>query len=112
MVGVGTDTGMTFVPQYATWRELALLVRFAGFTPAEAIHAVTQTNAAILGVDSVTGVLELGKSADLLVLDANPLDDLRALVQPALVVAAGRPVWRPKPDRFPDIDALLDEAFA
>ena len=112
VVGVGTDTGMTFVPQYATWRELALLVRFAGFTPAEAIHAVTQTNATILGVDSVTGALEPGKSADLLVLDANPLDDLRALAHPALVVAAGRPIWRPKPDRFPEIDALLDEAFA
>lgn len=111
-IGVGTDTGMTFVPQYATWRELMLLVRFAGFTPAEAIHAATQTNAAILGLESATGSLDPGKYADLLVLDGNPLDDLRTLAKPALVVAAGHPVWRPTPDHFPEIDALLDEAYA
>lgn len=112
MIGVGTDTSMTFVPQYATWRELELLVAYAGFSPAEALHAVTAVNASILGVDAETGSLEVGKSADLLVLNANPLDDLRALEHPALVIAAGHPVWRPAPKRFADIDALLDEAYA
>lgn len=112
MIGVGTDTGMTFVPQYATWRELELLVAYAGFSPAEALHAATAVNASILGVDAETGSLEVGKSADLLVLNANPLDDLRALEHPALVIASGRPVWRPGPKRFADIDALLDEAYA
>lgn len=112
MIGVGTDTGMTFVPQYATWRELELLVAYAGFSPAEALHAATAVNASILGVDAETGSLEVGKSADLLVLNANPLDDLRALEHPALVIAAGHPVWRPGPKRFADIDALLDEAYA
>ena len=112
MIGVGTDTGMTFVPQYATWRELELLVAYAGFSPAEALHAATAVNASILGADAETGSLEVGKSADLLVLNANPLDDLRALEHPALVIAAGRPVWRPGPKRFADIDALLDEAYA
>lgn len=111
MIGVGTDTGMTFVPQYATWRELELLVAYAGFSPAEALHAATAVNASILGVDAETGSLEVGKSADLLVLNANPLDDLRALEHPALVIAASRPVWRPDPKRFADIDALLDEAY-
>ncbi|MDU2403091.1 MAG: amidohydrolase family protein, partial [Bifidobacterium longum] len=72
----------------------------------------TAVNASILGVDAETGSLEVGKSADLLVLNANPLDDLRALEHPALVIAAGRPVWRPGPKRFADIDALLDEAYA
>ncbi len=38
LVGVGTDTAMTFVTQYNTWRELALLVKYAGFTPAEAVR--------------------------------------------------------------------------
>ena len=112
MIGVGTDTGMTFVPQYATWRELELLVAYAGFSPAEALHAATAVNASILGADAETGSLEVGKSADLLVLNANPLDDLRALEHPALVIAAGHPVWRPAPKRFADIDALLDEAYA
>lgn len=57
MIGVGTDTGMTFVPQYATWRELELLVAYAGFSPAEALHAATAVNASILGVDAETPVL-------------------------------------------------------
>ena len=56
--------------------------------------------------------MEVGKSADLLVLNANPLDDLRALEHPALVIAAGHLVWRPRPKRFADIDDLLDEAYA
>ena len=96
----------------ATWRELELLVAYAGFSPAEALHAATAVNASILGADAETGSLEVGKSADLLVLNANPLDDLRALEHPALVIAAGHPVWRPGPKRFADIDALLDEAYA
>ncbi|WEV71832.1 amidohydrolase family protein [Bifidobacterium sp. ESL0790] len=111
LVGVGTDSAMPFVPQYATWREMQLLNRFAGFTPAEAFHAGTQVTAKIIGVDDVTGSLEVGKSADLLVLDENPVDNLRTLEQPLLVVAAGHPIWRPSVDRFKDMEAQLDEAY-
>ncbi|KAE8127214.1 MULTISPECIES: amidohydrolase family protein [Bifidobacterium] len=108
-VGVGTDTGMTFVTQYATWRELYLLAHYAGFTAAEALHAATQVNAQILDIGDETGSIEVGKAADLLVLDADPTQDLRTLTSPKLVVAAGRPVWRPKVKRFDDIDTMLDE---
>ena len=107
-VGVGTDTAMTFVSQYATWRELAMLVKYSGFSRVEALRAATVVNARILGVDTVTGSLKEGKSADILVLGSNPLDDLAALAAPQLVVAAGHPVWRPSPKRFEDIDRLLD----
>jgi imidazolonepropionase-like amidohydrolase len=108
-VGVGTDTGMTFVTQYATWRELYLLSHYAGFTAAQAFHAATQVNAEILGIEQETGSIEVGKAADLLVLDADPALDLRTLTAPKLVVAAGRPVWRPKVKRYDDIDTMLDE---
>ncbi|NMM98031.1 metal-dependent hydrolase family protein [Bifidobacterium olomucense] len=111
VIGVGTDTGMTFVPQYATWRELELLVRFAGFTPQEAIHAVTQVNARVLGVDGITGSLEVGKFADFVVLNDDPYRNLHTLNHPVWVVAAGHPVWRPSPQHFPEIDTLLDEAY-
>lgn len=110
-VGVGTDTAMTFVAQYNTWRELDLLVKRAGFTAAEAIHAATQENAEILNIDDVTGSVEVGKTADLLVLEGDPLLDLRVLKTPTLVIAGGRPLWHPTVKRFDDMDALLDRAY-
>lgn len=110
-VGVGTDTAMTFVTQYNTWRELDLLVKRAGFTAAEAIHAATQGNAEILNIDDVTGSVEVGKTADLLVLEGDPLLDLRVLKTPTLVIAGGRPLWHPTVKRFDDMDALLDRAY-
>lgn len=107
-VGVGTDSGMTFVTQYSTWRELYLLAHYAGFSAAEAFHAATQGNAEILGISRETGSITVGKSADLLVLDDDPARDLRTLASPKLVVTAGRPVWRPHVRHIESIDAPLD----
>ncbi|RBP99468.1 metal-dependent hydrolase family protein [Bifidobacterium xylocopae] len=107
--GVGTDTGMTLVTQYNTWRELDLLVRFAGYTPAQAFHAATQVNARNLGVDDVTGSIALGKDADLLVLDGDPAQDLSVLAAPKLVIARGWPVWRPRIKRIGSVERLLSE---
>lgn len=107
-VGVGTDTGMTFVPQYGTWREMDYMVRYAGFTPAQAFHAGTQVNAKNLGFDDVTGSVAVGKDADLIVLDKDPAKDLRTLANPRLVIVRGRPLWHPEVRHFDDIDRLLD----
>ena len=107
-VGVGTDSAMPYVTQYNTWRELDYLVRYAGMAPAQAIYAATGANAEILGLDQMTGSLTIGLAADLLVVEGNPLDDLRALDKPALVVAGGIPVWRPHAKHFPAVDQALD----
>lgn len=106
--GVGTDTGMTLVTQYGTWRELDLMVRYADFTPAEAFHAATQVNAKNLGVDDVTGSIAVGKDADLLVLDGNPVEDLRFLENPQLVIARGWPVWHPSVKHIAAVDSLVE----
>lgn len=111
-VGVGTDSAMTFVPQYATWREIDLLVKVAGFTPAEALRAACAVNADILGLGDTIGTLETNKVADLVVYNANPLEDIATMEQPALVVAAGHPVFRPNVKRFDDMDAILAKAYA
>lgn len=66
--------------------ELALLVRF-GMTPAEALIAATKTSSRLAGYGNDTGVIELGKSADLLAVDGNPLEDIYA-------VRRVRGVWR------------------
>lgn len=76
-LGLGTDTGGVTGGQYfglASHVELELLVK-AGLTPSQAIVAGTRNAAQILGLDEV-GTVVVGKSADFLVLDANPLDDI------------------------------------
>jgi imidazolonepropionase-like amidohydrolase len=74
-LGLGTDTGgVTGGGAFglASHVEMELMVK-AGLTPAQAIVAGTRTSAEILGLDRL-GTIAPGKSADFLVLDANPLD--------------------------------------
>lgn len=107
-LGMGTDSALTFVTHYNTWRELDLLVRVGGLTPAHALHAATQSNAEILGLDDETGSLAPGLAADILISDANPLDDLRTLARPHAVIARGALVEDLGVTRYPQIDAQLD----
>jgi imidazolonepropionase-like amidohydrolase len=77
LLGLGTDTGGVTGGQYfglASLIELELMVK-AGLTPAQAIVAATRNSAEILRLEEL-GTLAVGKSADFLVLDANPLDDI------------------------------------
>lgn len=75
-----------------THEELALLVEAAGFTPMEAILAGTRDGAAALGIGDSRGTVEPGKVADLLVLDANPLEDIRNTTRIRMTVVRGRTV--------------------
>ena len=90
---LGTDAGAVgdFFG-YADHLELELFVRL-GMTPAEAIVAATSRAARAFGLLD-TGAIEAGRSADLLVLDANPLDDIRNTRQIAAVYLRGVEVDR------------------
>lgn len=107
-IGMGTDSSLTYVTHYNTWRELDLLVRYGGLTPARAFRAATTTNAQILGLGEITGSVEPGKSADIVVLQNNPLDDFRNFVEPQMVIARGTVLRNPTVTRFESIDAALD----
>ncbi|HYR43503.1 MAG TPA: amidohydrolase family protein [Terriglobia bacterium] len=75
---LGTDTGGVSGGQYfglGSHIELELLVTRGGLTPMEAILAGTRNPAAVLGLDRM-GSIAVGKSADFIVLDANPLDNI------------------------------------
>ena len=69
---VGTDQT---VPGFSVYREIELYNE-AGFTPMEALQAATIVPARAMKVDGDSGSIEVGKRADLDVLDANPLDDI------------------------------------
>ena len=74
-----------------THDELALLVREAGFTPMESIVAATRDGAAALGLQD-RGTVATGKVADLLVLDANPLEDIGNTTRIRMTVLHGKTV--------------------
>ena len=81
----GTDQA---VPGHSLHREIELYVQ-AGFTPMEAIQAATLVPAQVMGVEKDTGTIEVTKRADLILLDANPLDDIHNIRRVSSVVANG-----------------------
>ena len=89
--GMGTDSGPSarFPGYFAHW-ELELMVK-AGITPLQALTAATGTNAKFLGTTQ-TGTIEKGKWADLLVLDRDPVADIRNTRAINAVYIAGRKV--------------------
>ena len=85
----GSDTayGPTSIARVS--REAGMLVS-AGLTPLQALQAATVTSAELLRIEKQVGVVENGFEADLLVVDGNPLDNIRTLLDPVLVISNGR----------------------
>lgn len=79
-IALGTDCGTPFNVAGANGLELELLTRH-GLSPAEALLAATRQAAEALGVEAEVGTLIPGKQADLVVLDGDPLADIRVLQQ-------------------------------
>jgi hypothetical protein len=86
----GTDFGVPYiVPGFSLHDELALFVQ-AGFTPLEALQTATINPAKFLGLLDSLGTVEKGKLADLVLLEANPLEDIRNTQKINAVVVNGR----------------------
>ena len=89
-IGMGSDTGPPgrFSGYFEHW-EMQLMVE-AGLTPMKVIQAATKNSAEALRISKEFGTLEKGKTADLIVLDKNPLDDIRNTRTIHAVYLAGR----------------------
>jgi imidazolonepropionase-like amidohydrolase len=86
----GTDTpGLDRIPGFSLVEELELLVR-AGLSPLAALQAATREPARFLGLADSLGTIEVGKIADLVLLDADPLADIRNVHKVHAVVLRGR----------------------
>ena len=85
----GSDTGYGPTSVARVSREAGELVA-AGLSPLQAVQAATITNAELLMLDKQIGSIEPGYEADLLIVDANPLDNIRTLLDPLLVISNGR----------------------
>ncbi len=75
-------------PVHGIYRELELYVK-AGFTPMEAIQSATLVPAKVMNRDKETGTIEIGKRADIAILDANPLDNIRNIRSVSAVISKG-----------------------
>jgi len=88
VIAAGTDATNQMLPPGPTLHtEMALLVN-AGLTPSDALRAATINGARLLGADSI-GTLAVGKVADLVILDADPLSDIRNTRQVSRVMVRG-----------------------
>lgn len=110
-VGLGTDTGCPYTTHYNMWRELHYFEKNVGVSPEFALYTATLRNAEILGLSDVTGSIEEGKCADILISNTNPLDDFRALSQPYAVVARGKVFLNPQIKKYPKCDEELDKHY-
>ena len=87
---VGTDAPLrNSPPGFGLHEEMLLLVR-SGMTPFEVIRAATLESTRFLGLADSLGTIEVGKVADLVLLNANPLADIRNSSRTAFVVSNGR----------------------
>jgi imidazolonepropionase-like amidohydrolase len=102
---VGTDLGVIGVyPGSSVHEEMALMIGQIGMRPAEVLRAATLNPARFFGMERSLGTVEPGKLSDLVLLDADPLADIRATQRISGVVLAGHYLDRVM------LDALLSKA--
>ena len=108
-LGLGNDVGCPWISQYDFWRELVYFHKYIGVSRSFALHTATQGNAKLLGLDDVTGTIAKGKSADLIVCEKNPLEDLSALRKLSMVMSRGKLIRNPSFRKKAILEEQLDK---
>jgi len=105
LAGTDTPSGVYIFPGFSLHEELQRFVA-AGFTPLEALQTATLNPARFFSMSDRLGTIEKGKLADMVLLNDNPLDDIRNTQKIAAVIVNGRYLSRA------DLDKMLAEAEA
>lgn len=84
-----TDAGIPNVFHHQLPQALPVFAKLAGFTPVQVLKSATSDAAEAIGLGMVAGRIRVGYSADFMLLDRNPLEDLSALLSPIAVFARG-----------------------
>lgn len=108
-VVLGNDVGCPWITQYDFWRELYYFHKYVGVSNAFALYTATKHSAEMAGIDDITGSIEKGKFADMIVTSQNPLEDLRALRHVDMVIANGTLIRDPKIKKKTQVEAELDK---
>ena len=108
-VVLGNDVGCPWITQYDFWRELYYFHKYVGVSNAFALYTATKRSAELTDIDSITGSIEKGKAADLIVTAQNPLKDLKALRNLEMVISGGRLIEHPKIKKRKQVEAELDK---
>ena len=95
-VVLGNDVGCPWITQYDFWRELYYFHKYVGVSNTFALYTATCRGAEMAGIGDITGTLEPGKCADMIVVEKNPLEDIRALRNVDMVVSQGKVLRSPK----------------
>lgn len=107
-VGLGNDVGCPWISQYDFFRELCYFHKYCDVSNAFALYTATLNNAKLAGIDNITGSIEEGKEADMIVTSKNPLDDLKVLRNVEMVIARGKVIEHPHVKRNTYVDENLD----
>ena len=99
LAGTDTPAGVHIFPGYSLHEELQRFVA-AGFTPLEALQTATINPARFFGMEDQLGTVEKGKLADLVMLSANPLEDITNTQKIAGVIVNGRYFYHAELDKM------------
>lgn len=108
-VVLGNDVGCPWITQYDFWRELYYFHKYVGVSNSFAIYTATKRSAGLAGIGDLTGSIEKGKYADLIITAKNPLEDLKALRNLEMVVAKGKVIEHPQVKKRKNVEAELDK---
>ena len=108
-VVLGNDVGCPWITQYDFWRELYYFHKYVGVSNSFALYTATLRSAELAGIGTITGSIQKGKSADMIVTAQNPLEDLRALRHLEMVMARGTMIEHPKVKKRKQVEAELDK---